>query len=61
MNRLTTRIEKLEQIHPERPLRGLWWDHREPRAEIDRRIEEAHAEGFDVMVMRWTKPDEPTS
>ena len=60
-SRLANRVEKLEQLHPERPIRGIFDDHREPRAELERRIAEANAEGFDVIVVRWTKPDERTS
>ena len=60
-SRLTTRVERLEQITPKRPIRGIFDDHREPRAELERRIAEAEAEGFDVIVMRWTKPETVSS
>ena len=58
-SRLATRVEKLEQLHPERPIRGIWDNPWEPRAELERRIAEAKGEGFDVIVVRWTRPDEP--
>ena len=57
MQRLQKRIEKLEERNPKRPLRFVWDDHVEPRDELERRIEEAKAEGFDVLVASWTKPD----
>jgi uncharacterized protein (UPF0335 family) len=58
-NRLATRVEKLEQLHPERAWLYIWDDHIEPRADLEQRIAEAKAEGFDVVVVSWTKPDEP--